>query len=185
MRKIAYCCLMATVVGCTLAQPVQAQDRGGFGAFLDWINKLSGPRMVGPALSGFVSLDDKRDLRVSVARRWAVDADDSISPTGSSLSMWSIQPTFEADLVDPLAVGVGLAIHWFGGDADSFTHWSVPLYAQLRSPDRGGVRAVASVGGQYFPSFDPADFLPLDVEVSTSGSELTFWFSAGLEIVFR
>ena len=190
MRRIAWCCVIAVALGWAMPQPVQAQDRDGWGAFLDWLNKLSGPRMVGPAVSGFVSASEDVDVRLTLARRWATDADETISAPPSSsvtdptLTMWAIRPAVEYRLHDYLSVGGGFEIQRFGGDVEAFTHWSVPVYAHARMPLLDGVRLAVSLGGQYFPAFDLADFLPMTVDVKTDGGEMVVpWFSAGLEIV--
>jgi hypothetical protein len=184
MKKTLSCMVMTALLILGGAQTAEAQDRG-LGGILDWINRLSGPRMIGPAATGWVSLGEVPRLRLSVAKRWSRTTDPKISPAGSRLSMWSIQPAMDFKVKGPLWLGGGVAIHRFGGDSDAFTHVSIPLYAQARVPfGDSRVRAVLSAGTHYFPKFDTGDFSPLTVTVERASGEFTFWWGAGIEIVW-
>lgn len=183
MKKLVGGVVLAALLGLAGAQPLSAQDGdGGWGAFLDWINKLSGPRMVGPAASAWFRVGDRAHVRASIARRWSGDSSSAISPAGSGINMWSFQGTFEYEFADPLAVGGGIALHRFGGDADAFWHTSFPLYLAARFPRGSRVQVVPQIGTHYFPKFDTSDFSPLTVTVDTTGGEFVFWFGLGLEI---
>lgn len=185
MKTKLMCCLLAIVLaGLVPAQPVQAQDDGGMGALLDWINKMSGPRMVGPAVTGWIALGEGFALRGSVAARWSSTTDEAITPSGNRVSMVSLQPSVEYRMNETVGFGAGLALHRFGGDVDGFWHPSFPLYAHVRVPTEGRLRPVVSVGAQVFPEFDAEDFAPLTVDVSRDGPEASLWVSAGVEYVW-
>lgn len=183
MKKFVRCSLLMVIVGLAGGQPVAAQD-GGFGSFLDWINKLSGPRMVGLAGTGWLKVSDDFRVRGSIARRRSSDTDAAVTPRGNQITMWSFQPSLEYQILAPLAVGAGFAVHRFSGDADTFTHLSFPVYAQSRLPLGGRLHAVALVGTQIFSAFDATDFAPLAVTVSRNSTEFVLWASIGLEVVF-
>lgn len=183
MKKLAYCTVVMTLISLAGGQSLEAQQ-SGIGGILDWINRLSGPRMVGPAATGWVSLGERPRLRMSVARRWSVHTDDSPLPDDAQITMWSFQPTVDFRLSDPLALGGGVAIHRFGGDFDNaFTHFSFPVYAQVRFPTGSRVQGVLSLGGHYFREFGEADFGTLPTGVSKDGGEFSFWFGLGFEVV--
>jgi hypothetical protein len=181
--KLMYCALAVALAGLVPAQPVGAQDEG-IGGLLDWINKLSGPRMVGPALTGWIALNDDFVVRGSVAARWSSTTDESIRPTDNRVSMVSLQPTVEYRISEAARLGAGFAFHHFGGDADGFWHPSFPLYTQVRFPMESRWKAVVTVGAQVFTEFDAADFDPLIVDVSRDGAEASLWLSAGVEYVW-
>jgi len=184
MRRFTFCTLVMVLVSLVGAQSLEAQDRKGMGAFLDWFHRLSGPRMVGPAVTGWHSLGEVPQLRMSVGRLWSVKADSPL-PADKSINMWSFRPAIEFRLADPLAVGGGVSINRFDGDFDeSFTHLSYPVYAQLRFPTGARFQGVISGGGQYFPEFDASAFDPIETGVSKDGGELTFWFGVGFEFVW-
>ena len=185
MKKFAFCTVVMTLFSLAGGQALEAQQ-SGIGGILDWIHRLSGPRMVGPAATGWVSLGDVPRLRMSVARRWSVHTDDSPLPDDKEITMWSFQPTIDFRLSDPLALGGGIAVHRFGGDFDDpVTHFSFPVYAQIRFPTGSGVQGVVSLGGHYFPEFGQTDFNPTPTGVSKDGGEFTFWFGVGFEVVRR
>lgn len=185
MKTKLMCCVLPLVTASLLsALPVRAQDDEGIGGLLDWINKMSGPRMVGPAVTGWIALDDDFVVRGSVAARWSSTTDESISPTDNRVSMVSLQPALEYRLHEMTRLGVGLAFHRFGGDAEGFWHLSVPLYTQVRFPMESRWKAVVSVGAQVFPEFEADDFAPLIVDVSRDGPEASLWMSAGVEYVW-
>ena len=141
-------------------QPAGAQ---GWGAILDWIHELSGPRMFGPALS-YYSAGEGIRFRGTGAYRFSVASDDRIEPEGS-VTMFSIQPTVEIPITGgPFEVAIGGALHRFGGDADeNFWHVSIPAYAQLRFDLGPRWRLRTGVGGHYWLKFDEDDFAPVRV----------------------
>lgn len=184
MKRLMHCSVVIALIGLAGAQPLQAQD-GGVGGFLDWINKMSGPRMIGPAVSGWFGVGEVVRIRGSVSRRSSSTSSAAVMPPGSQISMWSFQPTIEARISAPLVVGGGIAIHNFGGDADSFTKTSFPLYVQARFPTGSSIQGVATLGTHAFPEFATADFAPLTVDVSRDGAEFVLWFTLGVEYVWN
>lgn len=183
MNKLTRYALLMVITSLAAVQPVRADD-GGWGAFLDWINRLSGPRMVGPALSGWIGLGERFAVRGSVAARWSSTTDDAVIPSGNRINMISLQPTLEYRITDWAGLGGGLALHRFGGDVDGFWHSSFPLYGYVRGPMGRRLQGVLSVGTQIFPEFGTTDFAPLTVDVSRDGAEAAFWVSIGAEYVW-
>lgn len=186
--KLTFCSLAIVLASLVSAQPAHGQEGGGIGGLLDWINKMSGPRMVGPAVTGWFAVGEDFALRGSVAARWSSTTDDAVTfpPTfpASRIRMISLQPSLEYRLHETARLGAGLAFHRFGDGVDGFWHPSFPLYAQVRVPTEGRLRPVVSVGAQIFPEFDAEDFAPLTVDVSRDGPEASLWVSAGVEYVW-
>jgi hypothetical protein len=184
MKKLFFSAALMTIIGLAGAQSVEAQG-GGLGAILDYIHRLSGPRMVGPAATGWVSLGEVPRLRLSVARRWSWHYEGAVLPEGRSVRMWSFQPALEARIKGPLFAGGGVAVHSFDGDfAERFTHVSYPVYAQLRFPARAGVQAVVSGGYHIFPAFPEDAFGDLETGVSKTAREGSLWFGVGFEVLW-
>lgn len=159
------------------------QNGGGFGGFMDWIHRLSGPRMLGGSVSYFSPHlpagspeNGARPIlrgRLTAAYRHSVSSDDKIEPDGSPITMFSIRPMVEISLHEYVEIGIGGALHRFGGDADSFWHWSIPAYLQAGVPLTDVVELKAGVGVHYWPKFDAGDFLPLVVDVRRDEGEFT------------
>jgi hypothetical protein len=186
MKKLLCCTVLMVLLSLAGAQSLEAQ-RKGLGGILDFIGRLSGPRMVGPAATGWMALGEAEVLRVrvSAARRWSVHYEGAVLPEDESVDMWSLQPGLELKLADPFAVGAGVAVHRFSGDfADPFIHLSYPVYAQWRFPTGSPIQAVLSAGFHYWPAFDEGDFAPLETGVSTVSGEPTRWFGVGFEYVW-
>ena len=188
MKKLVHCSVVMVLIGLAGAGPLEAQD-GGLGGFMDWILKMSGPRMIGPAASGWFSPGEgPLRIRGSIAWRESSSSDDAVSPAGSKIDMTSYQVALELPLPVPanwLALGGGIAVHRFGGDADAFTKVSIPVYAQARFPIIPLlIDGVVEFGFHYFSAFDDTDFAPLTVDVSRDGGEVVPRIGAGLEIVF-
>ncbi|MCJ7627520.1 MAG: hypothetical protein MUO50_03930 [Longimicrobiales bacterium] len=187
MKKHLFRSMLAVVVCLAGAQPLVGQDGGG--GFIDWIHRLSGPSMVGPAVSYYSTLSERGvRFRITGAYRVAVASDDQIEPDGSGINMFSIQPAIEFPIVGPLEVNAGVALHRFAGDFDdAFWHWSVPIYPQIRIPlgedSRLSVRL--GLGVHYFPKFDADDFVPLTVTVKRNRGEWSKAFFAGLDLKVR
>ena len=55
MKRLLSCAVVMVLVGFAGVQPLEAQ-RGGFGGFMDFINKLSGPSINGGGASAWVAL---------------------------------------------------------------------------------------------------------------------------------
>lgn len=177
----------------TLATPtgVRAQEEGGWGAILDFINRLSGPRMVGVAGSYFHPVSDHARIRLSAAFLNRVGSDDVVEPDDAAVRMFSIKPALEIPLVAPLELSLGASLHRFFGDADEgFWHGSFPVHLQLRLPLSGaregtGLHLRAGAGAEYFLAFDPDDFAPVAVDWSTDGGQFEFVAYLGLDWVPR
>lgn len=182
MKRLVLCSVLTVVVSLGTQQPVQAQ---GMGAILDFIQKLSGPKMIGPALSVYTEGERVRG-RFTGAWRWSFNSDDKIDPDGSKITMLSLQPTVEVPLgSSPLDAVAGFALHRFGGDVkEDFWHWSIPAYLQLRFPLTGPVSVRLAVGGHYFAEFGATDFDDLVVDVSRTGGEWVWASFAGIDIAF-
>jgi hypothetical protein len=163
------------------AERLPAQD---LGAIIDWLHKLSGPRFVGAGLTGSYSSagDSGIRVRLSGVYRTSVSESGEVTPADANITMISVQPAveFPVNKID-VDFGVGLALHRFGGDADAFWHYSVPIYVQYRPRNRR-VTPVLGIGVHVFPRFDPADFAPLTVTVSRQDSEAVLQLFGGLHI---
>jgi hypothetical protein len=167
----------------TLGQ--EDEDGGGLGGFLDWIHKLSGPSMLGPAGSWYWEGETVR-FRIAGAYLVPVASDDKIDD-GHTLNMLSLRPLLEVPVWGPLEVGAGLDVHRFGGKGHSpVVGLSIPLYGQLRfavgSREKWYPRI--GLGARYFPSFEAGDFNQ-GVHVKTDGGEVTFAVMLGLDYVLR
>jgi hypothetical protein len=166
------------------AGSLPAQD-AGLGAFLDWLHKLSGPRFVGGGVSGFVTLpgDAGVRLRLSGAYRTSTGESGEVTPADANITMLSVQPAVEFPVQSiPIDFGLGVALHRFGGDAEGFWHYSVPVYVQFRPRNTRRVAPLLGVGVHVFPRFEPSDFAPLAVTVSRQDSEAVLQVFAGVSI---
>lgn len=181
MRKILIVLVLALTAS-LVPEGAHAQRGGGI---LDFIAKLSGPKMIGPAFSIATSGDEIR-FRGTIAYRVSFDSDDEIDPDGADITMWSLQPTVEVPLRGtPVEVTGGIALHRFGGDADAFHHVSLPFYLQAHIPLTPVVLLRTGLGLHYFPAFDADDFAPLVVDVNRSGGEVVVpAIYLGLDFVF-
>ena len=183
MKRHLYFSLLAMLLTLTCVQPVLAQDEGGLGAFLDWIHKLSGPRMVGGGVTGWISPDAESHwrFRMSASMLTSSTDNDRVQPAGTTLRMLRFEPTVEYQVADVVDLGTGLSLDRYGGDADGFTHWSFPVYGQLRLPSTSRVQFVMAAGARFFPTFADDDFAPL--VINAKEKEGQFWFRAGFEVV--
>lgn len=181
-------CTTALVVASAGALEAQDQEREtGIGWVVDLIHRLSGPRFLGPALSGYYVLPGEAGLRLRLtgAYRWSLGETGGV-PEDATVTMLTVQPALELPVQHiPIDFAVGFALHNFGGDADSFWHYSVPVQAQWRprTPERWVPRV--GVVLHAFPSFDQDAFAPLPVTVSRDDSEAVWQFIAGLDYRFR
>lgn len=170
----------------------QGMKNPGVGGFLDWIHRLSGPRMLGGSISVFSPTWNRSDEtpilrgRLTGAYRHSFSSDDKIDPDGSAVTMFSIQPMvefylFEIGQDNHIDIAIGAAFNKFGGDSDPFWHTSFPAYLQ------GGVHLTDSVflkigvGAHYWPKFDASDFDPLVVDVERTEGEFTPAAFVGLD----
>lgn len=178
MKRTTWIVALALAAGLALPGGAQAQDREGIGAIIDWINKLSGPTMVGPGVTYYNTVGPVR-LRISGGYLFSVASDDVIEPDGSSVTMLAIKPAVEFPIGRSFSVGAGLSLSRFGGDADEgFWHWSIPVYGQAKirlagDPDTPTWLLRLGLGAEYFPEFGADDFDPIDTGVSKDGGEFT------------
>jgi hypothetical protein len=171
--------------GTVSARQLEASDGGGVGIFLDWLHKLSGPRFVGAGLSGFLTLpgDAGVRLRLSGTYRTSTGESGEVTPEDANITMLSVQPAVEFPVQRiPIDFGVGVALHRFGGDAEGFWHYSVPVYVQFRPRNTRRIAPLLGVGVHIFPRFEPSDFAPLVVTVSRQDSEAVLQVFAGVSI---
>jgi hypothetical protein len=191
MKGRTWILTLALVAGVALPSAAEAQDREGIGAIIDWINKLSGPTMVGPGISWYTMLGDDVRLRVSGSYLTSVASDDVIDPDDAGVNAFSIKPAVEFPIGRRFSVGGGFSLHNFGGDADErFWHWSVPVYGQVRLKLAGTEARPTwlmrfGLGAEYFSEFGPDDFAPITTGVSTDGGEVTLVGFLGFEYVLK
>lgn len=168
-----------------LSAQEEEDEGGGLGAFLDWLHKLSGPRFVGAGVTGFYTVSNATGIRLRLdgVYRTSISEAGEVEPQDANITMITVQPTVEFPLRGiPFDVGVGIAFHRFGGDADGFWHYSVPILAQFRPRGGGPVIPRIGIGVHIFPKFDPEDFAPLNVDVSREDAEAVLQLFLGLEI---
>ena len=140
MKRLLSCAVVMVLVGFAGAQPLEAQ-RGGFGGFMDFINKLSGPSLSGGGASVWFALGGdlapqiattippvvipgsgaRNRIRLSHAWRNSGTSDAAIAEPGKQINMNSVQISYERVVAgNPdeflLAAGVGFARHDFSGD---------------------------------------------------------------------
>ena len=182
MRKLAYCSVLVAVACLGTVRPILAQDDGG-GGFLDWIHRLSGPSMLGPAASYYWGFGGVR-IRVAADLRFPVGFKDHTIEPDHSLNMFSLQPSLEIPVAGgPFEVAAGIGLHRLGGKGhDAVYHLSIPFYGQFRFPlDAREVWFLRiGLGAHYFPSFSNKDFNG-GVHVKTDGGELGFGMILGLD----
>lgn len=189
MRLIRLLTLSLVVMVTTPSAVFAQEDESMIDAVIEFINKLSGPTMVGPEASYARPVGSVR-LRFSTAYLFSVASDDVVEPDGASVTMLSLKPAIEFPMGDcPMSIGAGVSLHRFGGDADEAVwHWSVPVYFQghfrvAGTEQEPKVFLRVGMGGEYFPEFGADDFAPLTTGVSTDGGELTLIGFAGLAFV--
>lgn len=155
------------------------------GAILDWLHKLSGPGFVGLGLTGAYETKGQAQIRLRLTGvfRTSVSESGEVTPPDANITMLTFQPAVEFPLQQiPFDFGVGIALHYFGGDADEFWHYSVPIYAQFRPRNQNRVIPVVGLGIQVFPKFDATDFAPLTVNVSRDDAEAVLQLFMGIHI---
>ena len=182
VRGIALVSLL--VLGGTGVASAQTAEGGGLGGFIDWLIRLSGPPFVGAGATAFYTLRGEAGvrLRFSAAYRTSVSESGEVTPEDANITMVTLQPSVEFPLQkSPIDVGIGFAFHSFGGDADGFWHYSVPLSAQYRPRGNGSVVPRIGAALNVFPKFDATDFAPLDVSVSRDNAEAVFQLFLGFE----
>jgi len=181
-RQITVTILLALT---TLSAP--SEVHGQWGAVLDWINGLSGPRLVrvGPELA-VAHLDEDRN-RVNLAALFAVAVDDRGNPDtdAADISAFGIQATLESTLIGEagapeLRSRLGFELHRFAGEFDSFWAPSFPLLVSLYVPLDGWALKVGT-GFNVF-SFPDDAFSPYDVGVETSGFDAGWTVQVGVEL---
>lgn len=186
MRKSVSRSVLVFAACLVAAQPLTAQDKRGPGGIIDWIHRLSGPSMLGPAASYAWELGEKRArfrfeaaYRIPVARKEKIGDD-------HKLNMFSLQPSLEVPVFGPAELKSGINIHRFGGKGHApVWHLSVPLYAQLRialdKPDNSLFLRIAA-GVHYFPAF-PYDAFDRGIEVTRRKGEGSFALLGGLDFM--
>ena len=190
MKNAWRCIPVLTLLFLATPRPAEAQ----IGAILDWIHRLSGPPFVGGAVTlSTRSANDpggsaERDWRVrgTFAYRTSYDTDATVTPAGSSLTMYTFQGAFEHRIANsPFEFGVGFGTHRFGGDADSFPQYSINPYVQAvwYFSSRVGLRAGG--GAHMFGEFGTSDFSPLTVAVPRDVREWVPTAFIGLEYSWR
>ena len=210
MKKLGFLALALVLTGGAGPTPLEAQSR--MGGFLDWIHRMSGPRMVGLNLSythpwgECGSVDDRHwsargsdfralgwrcgwEGRLGVAARGARTGPDDIN-------MYSLQAQLDHYYARSrtgkfeLGFGIGLAAHYFTSEAPSFWHWSVPVYPVkgvwhlVEERDRG-LSLELNLGLHAFPPFSDDDFGSLTPGMSTEKWELSPAFEFGLGWSFQ
>jgi len=161
----------------------------GMGAFLNWIHRLSGPRMFGGSVSYFspsVFAGGPNEggllrARITGAYRHSFSSDDKIDPDGSAIAMISFEPMVEIHLARfggqnqyTIDFAAGASLNWLRGDiTDSFLHTSFPAYFQFGLLLSNNVFLKLGLGGHWWPQFDASDFAPLVVDVETTKGEFT------------
>jgi hypothetical protein len=155
------------------------------GAFIDWLHRLSGPAFVGVGASGVYETPGaaKVRLKLSGVYRTSVSESGEVIPATANITMLTFQPSVEFPLQQiPFDFGVGFALHRFGGDADGFWHYSVPIYAQFRPRGARRIAPLIGIGVHIFPKFELTDFAPLSVTASRTDSEAVLQLFAGISI---
>jgi hypothetical protein len=186
MRKLT--CLFAALILASLgwAQPLKAQD--GPGGILDWIHRLSGPSMLGPSASYYVTAGNGVRFRGTVSGKLAVGFKESTLSNDHGINMLGLQPTVEIPIRGPVEIGGGFAVNRMGGEGhDAVYHFSIPVFAQIRTKVGSGPWYLrVGLGAHYFPAFDVDDFVgPLGgdpgVAVETGSGEFSFGMFFGLD----
>lgn len=169
-------------LGVTLTPGIASAQMG---AFIDWLHRLSGPAFVGVGVTGAYEIPGAAEvrLRLSGVFRTSVSESGEVTPATANITMLTFQPAVEFPLQEiPFVFGVGFALHRFGGDADGFWHYSVPIYAQFRPRWVRRIAPILGLGVHIFPKFGVSDFAPLDVTVSRNDSEAVLQLFAGISI---
>ena len=185
MKKLVFPWTLLLAVSLATVQPASAQ-----GGVIDWIHRLSGPSMLGPALSYQKELiEDGLRFRLTAAYRVPVGAYDKIE-FNHSLNMVSLQPAIEIPIREPFEINAGLAFHRFGGSGhDPVFHWSIPVYGQLRVATED-LMFRFGLGGHYFPTFSEEDFrgegeTTPGVHVNSDGGEFSLALYLGVDWSWR
>ncbi len=179
MARMMRCACLLVILGLLAAPRAEAQ---GIGPLIDWITKLSGPqfRQAGGSVSFRLEEEKKHRLRIAVSGGTSFDEDVASDP---SITIVTTQATVEAAIKDsPVEVVLGVALHSFSGDVDTFSQVSFPVKLQVRPKLFGKVFGRLAAGANIFPSFSDDAFAPQPVNVSTDGGEIVWSFSAGLDI---
>jgi hypothetical protein len=164
----------------------------GLGAIIEGIFKMSGPGFVGSGVTVYWQEWDPAGvragtvsgvrLRLTATYHVSVNEEEAVDPDDANITMVTLQGSGEFPLQRiPFDVRFGFALHRFGGDADPFWHYSLPVQAQWRPRwERRWVPRIG-VGAYIFPAFDADDFAPLDVKVSRDENEAVTHFFVGID----
>lgn len=168
-----------------LALSVPASAEAQIGPFLEWINSLTGPGMVrvGPEVT-VVRFDERS--RVTLGALFAVHVDDrdNADTDAADIENFGFPLVYERTLTGGarstgLRARLGVELHRFSGNFDSFWTWSVPVLASVHVP-AGGWAFRVGTGAQIFHFPDDA-FLPWDVGVKRDGFEAGWIVQVGVE----
>jgi hypothetical protein len=175
--------LSALVVLLALDAPEEAQ--GQWGAVLDWINGLSGPRVgrIGPEWA-LAPIDERNRVNLSALYGFHVGDRGNPDSEAADISTFSFQSTLESTLIGEggaaeLMSRIGFEVHRFSGEFDSFWAPSFPVLVALRMPiDRWAIEL--GTGFNIF-KFPEDAFSPFDVGVAREGFDAGWTLRAVVE----
>lgn len=179
------CRVILSVALGLMLMPSDAAGQFSLGGVMDFLERLSGPKFDGYGVTAARRLGES-PVRLRATAIWH-DADEEEDGDEVEISMDSYQLAGELLLPRfPVDIGAGVAYHSFGGDVDDFTHFSIPVYAQVRIPlIARRFRITPMVGYRRFSAFDETDFAPFTFDdVSRDDAEWVRFISFAVEYVF-
>lgn len=173
--------LPTLLLSLALPAPAEAQVK----EIIEWINGLSGPGLVrtGPEIS-LVALDDRNHIALAALIALVVDDRGNPATDDADIGAFGVKGILESTLLGEggpveLRSRLGVEIHRFWGEFDSFWAPSFPATASLHFPlNRWALRV-----GTGFNIFDFPDdaFAPFDTGVATEGFDAGWMLQLAVE----
>jgi hypothetical protein len=178
-------------------------SRHSTGGIIDWIQKLSGPRVWRAGVYLGIDLVDAVpwvdtgrgvNTRLAYLRSFEVNNRSSVTPANTEISVesWQVTVTVPVVNVGPqlIELGLGYNYHTFttevpDSSARKFNHYSIPAFAE--APIRIGRTPWLinlAAGAHIFPAFNTTDFRPATVNVDRSDPEVVPYAFLTLEYRF-
>jgi hypothetical protein len=174
------------VVAVILLNGLIAVPARGQGPLIDWIHKMSGPGFISvgwnfPISSGILSEDTKFFLAPYVgistkSRDQSGAKDDNIIIITADGGLEWMPLRFSGGSTR-LGLSLGLGVHAFLGDVDTFGDVSIPGQVILQLPLGNGLRVASGV--RMFMPLPETAFDPLKIDVSSESPEFSWTVTLG------
>lgn len=188
-RRVIIAVTILLLAGAGSASAQDDDNRGGMGAFLDWIHKLSGPPLFGGGLTGFYGRPGEGfRFRLNVTIKFTYNESRAGAASDDiSIRLISIEPLLEYGIPDvDFDVSAGPALDLYAAGAERISKLAFPIYAQFRPRNDSDFVPRVGAGVRLFPAFAADDFAQFPgLRVKRSGWEVVWQLFGGVEYISR